>query len=106
MSATTTIDLVWVINGLAGLLVLILGTLVGNIWLEIKALRAAKHHHTTELSALKILIVGDYVKREELKDLMREVTSELRTGFQQIEHKMESNLSQLYDELKNKADKH
>ncbi len=96
MSATTAIDLV----------TLILGALVANIWLEIKALWQAKHNHTTELAALKILVVGDYVKREELKDIMREVTGEVRSGFQQIERKMESNLSQLYDELKNKADKH
>jgi len=106
MASTATIDLIWVVNGLVSVLMLILGALVGNIWLEIKALRAAKHNHTTELAALKILVVGDYVKREELKDIMREVTGEVRTGFQQIERKMESNLSQLYDELKNKADKH
>ena len=106
MSATTAIDLVWVVNGLVSVLTLILGALVANIWLEIKALRQAKHNHTTELAALKILVVGDYVKREELKDIMREVTGEVRSGFQQIERKMESNLSQLYDELKNKADKH
>lgn len=106
MSATTAIDLVWVVNGLVSVLTLILGALVANIWLEIKALWQAKHNHTTELAALKILVVGDYVKREELKDIMREVTGEVRSGFQQIERKMESNLSQLYDELKNKADKH
>jgi len=100
------IDLVWVVNGLLAVITTMIGVIMGNLWMEIKALRVAKHAHTTEIAALKILVVGDYVKRDELREIMKEVTTEVRTGMKHIEHKMDSGFSELYDELKNKADKH
>ena len=72
---------------------------------QVAELRAAKHQQASELSALKILVAGDYLKREEFKDFMREMTSEVRGGFNDMHKKMDSGFSELYDEVKRKADK-
>lgn len=79
---------------------------MGNIWLEIKALRAAKHNHTSEIAALKVLVVGDYVKRAELQDIMRDVTREVRTAMGDLKLTVNSGFSEIRTELKSKQDRH
>lgn len=105
MTATTAIDLVWVINGLLFLVVTMIGVIVGNVWIEIRELRKARHAHTSEVAALKILVVGDYIKRTELTDIMRDVTREVRETIQNLTKHVDSGFADLHEELKNKQDK-
>lgn len=105
MSAAIFQDAVWVIDILIGLLLTLGGVLMNNLWTEVKELRKAKHAHTSEIAALKILVVGDYVKRDELRDIMKDITSEMKLGFTSLNTRIDSGFSELYDELKHKVDK-
>lgn len=105
MSAATFQDAVWIIDILIGLLLTLVGVLMNNMWKEIQDLRRAKHAHTSEIAALKILVVGDYVKRDELRDIMKDITTEMKTGFTNLNSRIDSGFSELYDELKHKVDK-
>lgn len=78
---------------------------MNGIWNELKMLRARNHQMTQEVAALQILIAGNYVKREEMRGDLREITSQIMDRFDRVDRKVDSGFSDLYDELKTKADK-
>ena len=95
----------WLVQGLITIICIGMATWVKHLQEQIEKLREAKHNQNTEMSALKILVAGEYLKRDEFVVLMREMTHEVRLGFGDIHKKIDSGFSELYDELKDKLDK-
>ena len=100
-----TTETQWIINALFGVIVLGLTTWANNMWSELKALRHRDEQKTHDISALQILVVGNYVKRDELRDIMKDMTQEIIGRISHMEKKVDSGFSELYDELKHKVDK-
>lgn len=99
------VDAQWVLNVVMGILVSGLAWWNGTMWGEIKDLRRQHADHTGEVNKLQVLVVGNYVTREELRDSMREMTQTVTNRIDRMADKMDSQLGDIYDELKNKVDK-
>lgn len=76
-------DLQYVVNGLF----IIVGILLGLLY---KAVRGDVDIVKKEIHSINLLVVGQYVKRDDIKDIMKEIKDDLE---------------KIYTELKNKADK-
>jgi predicted sugar kinase len=76
-------DLQYVANGLF----IIVGILLGLLY---KAVRGDVDTVKKEIHEINLLVVGQYVKRDDIKDIMKEIKEDLE---------------KIYTELKNKADK-
>jgi|GEM_PF-5083331 len=76
-------DLQYVANGLF----IIVGILLGLLY---KAVRGDVDTVKKEIHEINLLVVGQYVKRDDIKDIMKEIKEDLE---------------KIYAELKNKADK-
>lgn len=77
-------DLQYVANGLF----IIVGILLGLLY---KAVKGDVDTVKKEVHEINLLVVGQYVKRDDIKDIMKEIKEDLE---------------KIYTELKNKADKH
>ena len=66
------------------------GFLLNNIWREIKALQSTDTETVKRIGAIEVLIAGDYVKRDE---------------FRQVADKIFTKLDAIADNLSRKADK-
>lgn len=95
--------MIWLVNGLFAIIGAFALMWIKHQQEEIKDLRAAKHQQASELAALRILVAGDYLTREEFRELMREMTQEVRGGFNDLHKKVDSGLGELYDELRKKV---
>lgn len=76
-----------------------------TMWQEIKDLRVKNHDQVNEINKLNLLVVGQYMTRTEMQTLVREMTHELGTKIDRMEDKIDSQLADIYDELKHKVDK-
>lgn len=72
---------------------------------EIKDLRMKVHAQDGEVNKLNVLVAGSYVTREELRDHLREMTTTVTTRIDKLDTTMRDQMSDIYDELKQKADK-
>ena len=105
MSEETRNALLWVINALLGIIGFGIVVWLKHVQAEIFSLRQAKHDQSSEIAALRVLVAGDYLRREEFREIMAEITHEVRGGFNDLHKKLDSDMGQLYDELRTKADK-
>lgn len=106
----------WLLDLLIGSLIAGLAWWNVNMWNELKLLnrkldereselRNRLHAQAGEINKLNVLVVGGYVTREELRDSMKEMTATVTGRIDRLSDKMDSQLSDIYDELKHKVDK-
>lgn len=90
---------------LLGIIVIGLGWWNTTMWAEIKDLRVQDIKAGAEMTRLQILIAGNYITREELRDSMREMTLAVTNRIDQLGSTVNTQLTILHEDLKDKADK-
>lgn len=95
----------WALNILISVVIAGLAWWNTTMWGEIKESRRRGHDLAGEVAKLQVFVAGSYATREELRDSMREMTAAVTSRLDKLDAKMDSQLGDLYDELKQKADK-
>jgi hypothetical protein len=90
---------------LLGIIVIGLGWWNSAMWAEIKDLRIRDIKADEEMTRLQVLIAGNYITREELRDSMREMTMAVTSRIDQLGTTVNTQLTVLHEDLKDKADK-
>lgn len=80
-------DWQWIANGLFTLSGVLLGILYSNLRSDLKKHEELMTSLTKDVHELDKVVAGDYVKREELKDLMKDIKSDLEKIYQKLEGK-------------------
>ena len=93
------------IEVLLGIIVIGLGWWNSAMWAEIKDLRIRDIKAGEEMTRLQVLIAGNYITREELRDSMREMTMAVTSRIDQLGATVNTQLTVLHEDLKDKADK-
>lgn len=66
-----------------------LGWILKTIWSSLKELQKADTKLAKEVSDMKILVAGDYVKREYLEELAKAVFTKLDKIYDKLDQKMD-----------------
>jgi uncharacterized membrane protein YccF (DUF307 family) len=93
------------VDALLGIVVIGLGWWNTTMWSEIKDLRIRDSESSKEMTRLQVLIAGNYITREELRDSMREMTMAVTNRIDQLGATVNTQLTVLHEDLKDKADK-
>lgn len=93
--------LLWLLDGLLGLVVLGLGWWVNTMWNETKANHRYLDELQSKIASVELRMVGSYVTREEMRESVREIADTVNRRFDRID----SQLGDIYEELKHKVDK-
>ena len=75
----------WVLGGVGT----VLGFLLNTVWQAVKDLQAADKQLTEELAQVKVLVAGDYVKKEEFNQNINAVFSMLRRIEDKLDRKVD-----------------
>lgn len=73
----------WVFSGFSSLIVFILGA----IWQAIRSLQKTDMDIMRELTAIEVLVAGNYVKRDEFRDMIKTLFTKLDKIEDKIDHK-------------------
>ena len=65
----------------------LVGVLVTNIWKEIKQLQDNERETTVRISAIEVLVAGQYVKRDEYRQDMKELFGKINTIIERLDAK-------------------
>lgn len=98
-------DTQWLINFLLGIVLAGISWWNKTMWSELKETRRRIHDQAGEVNKLQILVAGTYVTRQEMEKSMHIMTQTVMNRFDRMEDKLDSQLGDIYGELKNKVDK-
>lgn len=98
-------DQQWLVDTLLGVVIAGLSWWNKTMWAELKEARRRSHEQAVEVNKLQILVAGTYVTRAEMEKSVQGMTQIMMTRFDRMEDKINSTLSDIYSELKQKADK-
>lgn len=82
-----------IVNWLLGGLGTILGFMLKVIWQAVKDLQAADKQLSDEVAAMKVLVAGDYVR----KDYLEKTVAALFSKLDRIEERLEDKLAKKVD---------
>ena len=81
----------WLLGGFGALL----GFMLKVIWQAVKDLQAADKELTNEVAAMKVLVAGDYVR----KDYLEKTVAALFSKLDRIEERIEDKLDKKVDKV-------
>lgn len=77
------------LNAVFGFICAGLGWILKTIWGSLKELQKADTKLAKEVSDIKVLVAGDYVKREYLEELAKAVFTKLDKIYDKLDQKMD-----------------
>lgn len=76
----------WLLGGFGGLI----GFLLNSVWQAVKDLQSADKQLTDKVAAIEILVAGNYVKHDDLKYIIKDMSTAIFTKLDKIETKLDT----------------
>lgn len=77
----------FIVNGLFGLLAMIFGWMLKTLWGTVKDLQESDKELAEKVNSIEVLVVGDYVKREEFQGALNRIFMKLDAIENKIDQK-------------------